>query len=115
MTNLKANDDSTMPVQTKTQVVALLQEYQQELHHFGVSRCGIFGSFVRDQNIHDHSDVDILVTFEPEQKTFDNFIHLSFFLEDLFGRAVDLVTVESLSPYLGSHILNEVEYVLIGS
>ena len=115
MTNLKANDDSTMPVQTKTQVVALLQEYQQELHHFGVSRCGIFGSFVRDCNIHDRSDVDILVTFEPEQKTFDNFIHLYFFLEDLFGRAVDLVTVESLSPYLGLHILNEVEYVLIGS
>jgi predicted nucleotidyltransferase len=47
-----------MPVQTKTQVVALLQEYQQELHHFGVSCCGIFGSFVRDQNIHDRIEVD---------------------------------------------------------
>ena len=45
-----------IPVQTKIQVVTLLQEYQQELHHFGVSRCGIFGSFVRDQNIHDRSD-----------------------------------------------------------
>jgi uncharacterized protein len=60
-----------IPVQTKTQVVTLLQEYQQELHRFGVSRCGIFGSFVRDQNIHDRSDVDILVTFEPEQKTIE--------------------------------------------
>jgi hypothetical protein len=29
-----------IPVQTKTQVVALLQEYQQEIHHFGVSRSG---------------------------------------------------------------------------
>ena len=104
-----------IPVQTKTQVVALLQTYQQELHHFGVSRCGIFGSFVRNQDIHDLSDVDILVTFEPEQKTFDNFIHLSFFLEALFGRAVDLVNVESLSPYIGSRILDEVEYVSIGS
>lgn len=103
-----------VPVQTKTQVVALLQEYQQELHHFGVSRCGIFGSFVRDRDIHDRSDVDILVAFEPDQKTFDNFIHLSFFLEEIFGRAVDLVTVESLSPYIGSRILNEVEYVPIG-
>lgn len=68
-----------IPVQTKNQVVALLQEYQQELHQFGVSRCGIFGSFVRDQDIHDLSNVDILVAFEPEQKTFDDFIHLSFF------------------------------------
>jgi uncharacterized protein len=104
-----------MPVQTKSQVFSLLREYQQELQHFGVSRCGVFGSFVRDTAIHDQSDVDILVTFEPDQKTFDNFMHLSFFLEDLFGRAVDLITVESLSPYIGSHILDEVEYVSIGS
>jgi uncharacterized protein len=104
-----------MPVQTKAQVLSLLQEYQQELHSFGVRRCGVFGSFVRDSAIHDQSDVDILVAFEPDHKTFDNFMHLSFFLEDLFGRAVDLITIESLSPYIGSHILDEVEYVTIGS
>ncbi|MGV0024587.1 nucleotidyltransferase family protein [Phormidesmis priestleyi] len=105
----------TTPVQTKAQVLSLLQEYQQELHCFGVSRCGVFGSFVRDSAIGDQSDVDILVAFEPDQKTFDNFMHLSFFLEDLFGRAIDLVTIESLSPHIGPHILDEVEYVSIGS
>ncbi len=106
---------SIMPVQTKAKVLSLLQDYQQDLHRFGVSRCGVFGSFVRDSEIHDRSDVDILVAFEPDQKTFDNFIHLSFFLEDLFGRAVDLITIESLSPYIGSHILDEVEYVSVGA
>lgn len=104
-----------MPVQTKAQVLSLLQEYQQELQRFGVSRCGVFGSFVRDSAIHDQSDVDILVAFEPDQKTFDNFMHLSFFLEDLFGRAVDLITIESLSPYIGPRILDEVEYISVGS
>jgi predicted nucleotidyltransferase len=103
------------PVQTKTQVLNLLKEYQQELHHFGVKSCGIFGSFARDTAIHDRSDVDILVTFEPDQKTFDNFMHLSFFLEDIFGRAVDLITIEGLSPHIGSRILDEVEYVSLGS
>ena len=34
----------------------------------------------------------------------------SFFLEDLLGRKVDLITTESLSPYIGPHILREVEY-----
>uniref|UniRef100_B8HP05 DNA polymerase beta subunit n=1 Tax=Cyanothece sp. (strain PCC 7425 / ATCC 29141) TaxID=395961 RepID=B8HP05_CYAP4 len=87
-----------MPVQTKNQVLSLLQQHQQEIKRFGVSRCGLFGSFVRDTAIHDQSDVDILVVFEPEQKTFDNFMHLSFFLEDLFSRTVDLITLESLSP-----------------
>jgi hypothetical protein len=104
-----------MPVQTKTQVLSLLQEYQQDLHRFGVKSCGIFGSFVRESNIHNQSDVDILVAFDPDRKTFDNFMQLSFFLEDLFGRAVDLVTVESLSPYIGPHILAEVEYVSLSS
>lgn len=104
-----------MPVQTKAQVLSLLQENRRELKGFGVSRCGIFGSFVRDTAIQDQSDVDILVAFEPGQKNFDNFIHLSFFLEDLFGRNVDLITFESLSPYIGAHILDEVEYVSISS
>ena len=97
-----------MPVQTKAQVLSLLQASHQELQRFGVRRCGIFGFFVQDVAIYDRSDVDVLVAFEPDQKTFDNFIHLAFFLEDLFGRAVDLITIESLSPYLAPHILAEV-------
>jgi uncharacterized protein len=104
-----------MPVQTKAQVLSLLRKSQQQLRDFGVERCGVFGSFVRDTAVHDKSDVDILVAFEPNQKTFDNFMNLSFFLESLFDRAVDLITVESLSPYIGPHILNEVEYVSIDS
>jgi len=91
-----------------------LYEHQQELRRFGVKQCGVFGSFVRDA-IHEKSDVDILVVFEPDQKTFDNFMHLSFFLEDLFGRAVDLITIESLSPYIGSRILDKVEYVCVSA
>lgn len=105
----------TMPVQTKAQVLSLLQKNQQNLQRFGISRCGIFGSFVHDTGINNQSDVDILVIFKPNQKTFDNFMHLSFFLEDLLGRKVDLVTIESLSPYIGPHILSEVEYVSIDS
>jgi len=36
---------------------------------------------------------------------------LSFFLEDILKHRVDLVTSESLSPYIGPHILRETEYV----
>jgi predicted nucleotidyltransferase len=103
----------TISVQTKSQVLSLLQGHQKELHGFGVQRCGLFGSFVRDAAIHQGSDVDVLVAFKPDQKTFDNFMNLSFFLEDIFGRSVDLITVEALSPYIGPHILEEVEYVAI--
>lgn len=103
-----------MPVQTKEQILALLGGKQPELRRFGVRRYGIFGSFVRNEP-QDQSDVDILVEFEPEQKTFDNFMHLAFFLEDLFGRNVDLITTESLSPYIGPQILREVEFASVSA
>ena len=103
-----------MSVRTKDQVLARLHESQAELRRLGVKRCGVFGSFIRNES-HEQSDVDILVEFEPDQKTFDNFMQLAFFLEDLLGRRVDLVTTESLSPYIGLHILREVVYAPIGA
>ncbi len=99
-----------MKVETKQDVIKLLKTYQDELKKFGVSRLGLFGSFVRN-TAKNEGDVDVLVIFEASQKTFDNFMNLSFFLEDLLERKVDLVTVDSLSPYLGENILREVEYV----
>jgi hypothetical protein len=71
---------------------------------------GLFGSFRRDQQ-HGDSDVDLLVEFEPGAKTFDRYMDLAQLLEDLLGRRVELVTPEALSPYIGPHILQEVEYV----
>ncbi|MCI0392008.1 MAG: nucleotidyltransferase family protein [Acidobacteria bacterium] len=103
-----------MPVQTKEQVLTLLREHQPELRRLGVKRCGVFGSFARNE-ARAQSDVDILVEFEPEKKSFDNFMQLTFLLEDLFGRRVDLVTTESLSPYIGPHILSEVEYAAVAA
>jgi predicted nucleotidyltransferase len=50
------------------------------------------------------------VEFEPGRKTFDNFMKLTFLLEDLLHHRVELVTAESLSPYIGPYILEEVEY-----
>jgi hypothetical protein len=103
-----------MTVQTKEQLLSVIQGHAARLRDFGVRRCGVFGSFVREHST-PKSDVDILVEFEADKKTFDNFINLAFFLEDLLGRPVDLVTPESLSPYLGPHILREVEYVSPGA
>jgi len=99
---------------TREGILKVLQKNRQELRAFGVKRCGLFGSFVRNEANED-SDIDVLVEFEPEQKTFDNFMHLAFLLEDKLGRKVDLVTTESLSPYIGPYITKEVKYVAISS
>jgi uncharacterized protein len=105
-----SNEEISMSIQTKANVVSLIHEHQSEIRRLGVKRLGLFGSFVREQQNTD-SDVDILVEFEDGRKSFDNFMQIAFLLEDLLGRPVELVTPESLSPYIGPHILHEVEYV----
>jgi predicted nucleotidyltransferase len=101
-----------VPVQTKEKALALIIEHQDRIKALGVKRLGLFGSFVREEH-GPASDVDVLVEFEQDRKTFDNFIQLSFLLEDLFKRRVELVTAESLSPHIGPFIMSEVEYVTV--
>lgn len=96
---------------TKEQVVALLEQARERIQTLGVERIALFGSTVRGEARQD-SDVDLLVQFDPARKTFHNFMDLAFLLEDLLGRRVELVTTESLSPYIGPHILREAEDVL---
>jgi predicted nucleotidyltransferase len=98
---------------SKQEVLDLLNRHRSDLRQLGETQCGVFGSFVRGES-NDCSDVDILVDFAPGQKSFDHFMELSFLLEDLFGRKVDLVTTDSLSPHIGPHILREVEYASPG-
>ena len=100
----------TAPPQTKKDIISAIQANRDKIKAFGVKKLGLFGSFVREQQKPD-SDIDLLVEFQPEHKTFDNFIHLSFFLEEVLQQPVELVTTESLSPYLGPYIIEEVEDV----
>jgi predicted nucleotidyltransferase len=99
-------------IERKKDLFILLAKHQEQLKQFGVKRWGVFGSFARDQQ-NARSDVDILIEFEQGKKSFDNFMHLVFFLEGQVGRRVELVTPESLSPHIGPHILREVEYAPI--
>ncbi len=98
------------PTQTKKDVIAIIRRHQAKIKTFGVKKLGLFGSFVRNEQ-NTGSDIDLLVEFEEGQKTFDNFIQLSFLLEELLSWPVELVTVESVSPYLRPYITQEVEYV----
>jgi predicted nucleotidyltransferase len=97
-------------VNTKSELITLLLNNQKYIKNYGVKKLGFFGSFVRDE-AKLTSDVDFFIEFYPEQKSFDNFMDLAFFLQDLLGRKVEIVTPQSLSKYIGSSILKEVEYV----
>jgi hypothetical protein len=100
--------------QNKEKLIQLILSNKEKITDFGTSRLGLFGSFVRNEQ-NDTSDVDIVVEFLPGRKTYDNFINLVYFLENLFGRKVELLTPESISPYLRHYIEREIEYVSFAS
>lgn len=99
------------PVQNKINLIRLLEEHKSEILVYGIERIGLFGSFVRNQ-AHEKSDIDFVVEFKQGQKNYDNFIGLAYYLEDLLGRKIELLTPKSMSPYIGPEIMKEVEYVI---
>jgi len=90
----------------KESIMNLISRNGKEIRKFGVKKLWIFGSFVRGEQ-REESDVDILVEFEKGKKTFDNYMELKFFLEDLLGVEVDLITVEALKPRFRDAIWRE--------
>jgi len=90
-------DDRGLPVQRKAAVrpnrdtvLTQLKAHHSDIEAFGVRSLAIFGSIARDEAKPD-SDVDLLVTFK-DAVTSDAFFGLKFFLEDLLGLRIDLVT-----------------------
>ena len=76
---------------------------------YGVDRLALFGSTVRGAARAD-SDIDILVSFDGPA-TSERYFGVQFFLEDLLGRPVDLVTDKALRPELRPFIEREAVHV----
>lgn len=90
-------------------IIRLLEMNMEKIRGYGVRRIGLFGSYSRGEQT-ETSDMDILVEFEDDEKTFDNYMDLKFFLEDLFGLKVDLVMEGTIKPDLLPYILGSVKY-----
>ena len=101
-------------IKTKENVLELIRSNQDKIRSYGVRKLGLFGSFVRGEQ-KPESDIDLLVEFQQDKKSFDNFIQLAFFLEEILEHRVELITIDALSPYIGPHIIKEVEYVNFSS
>ena len=96
---------------TKEYILNNLKSKKTEISVFGVKNIGLFGSYAKDEQS-ENSDIDILIDFEPEEETFDNFMAVCDYIEELFkDQHVEVITKNGLSPYIGPSILNEVKYV----
>jgi predicted nucleotidyltransferase len=69
---------------------------------FGVTHLAMFGSTARDV-AQSNSDIDIPVAFDGPA-TFDGYVGLKDYLEDIFGAKVDLATEAMIKPRLRRRI-----------
>ena len=94
---------------SKEEILKKLEELKPTLHNdFAVKEIGVFGSFV-DEKQSDDSDIDILV--ELERPIGWKFFSLEKYLEQVFGRKIDLVTKKALKKQIKDSILQKVKYV----
>jgi predicted nucleotidyltransferase len=95
---------------SKDSILKTIKAHKIELSQYGVSRVGLFGSYLRGEET-PASDIDLLIDFEPEKENFDNFMAAYDIFERIFNDTkVEVVTKNGLSPYIGPEILKEVQY-----
>jgi len=85
-------------------IIETLAAHRDALENCGVQELALFGSCARGE-AGDASDLDFVVRFE--RKSFDGYMDLKHFLEDVFACRVDLVIEEAIKPRLREAILRE--------
>ncbi len=92
-------------------IISVLKTHKSDLSKYGVSNIGLFGSYLRDEQLIG-SDIDLLIDFEPDKENFDNYMAVYDIFENLFkNEKVEIVTKNGLSPHIGPKILKSVLYV----
>ena len=94
---------------TKNDILSKLRELKPTLNKdYAVKEIGLFGSF-SDDSYNEDSDIDLLVVLEKPIGW--KFFSLELYLEQIFGRKIDLVTKNALKDQIKEDILKQVNYV----
>lgn len=98
-------------MKTFEEIKKTIEMHREELiSKFKVKEIGIFGSYVRGEQ-DETSDVDMLVDYSDEHISLFDVLDLKYYLEELLGLKVDIVTREALKPAIGKRIMDEVIFV----
>jgi hypothetical protein len=93
------------------EIVEYLKKNKRLLYErFGVTKVGIFGSFVRGEQVV-LSDIDMIVDIEKARKNIHSFLQLKRFLEKELERKIDLGFEHSLKPIIREKVREQVIYV----
>jgi len=91
---------------TKDEILDAIRKHRDILLKYKVREIGLFGSFVRGEQ-EDGSDIDLIVDFE--EPSIENLMGLSSFLENLFGKKVEILTPAGVDSIRINHIKEEIK------
>ncbi len=94
---------------SRRSVITRIRRRRAQLEKLGVKSLSLFGSVARGEERSD-SDVDILVEFRG-RATFDRYMDTKFYLEEILGCKVDLVTPKAIKPRMKPYIMQELVHV----
>ena len=94
----------------KHEILDTLRKHRDILLKYKVRKIGLFGSFVRGEQV-GRSDIDLIVDFE--EPSIENFMGLSSFLEKLFGKKVEILTPAGVDSIRINHIKEEIKKSIV--
>lgn len=94
----------------RTDILESLRRHRLELERFSVKTIALFGSYAKDAQT-DSSDLDFVVEFSAP--TYDNFASLEQFLEQLFGRRIDILTPAGVESIRVPQISEDIKRTLV--
>ncbi|MEI6206573.1 MAG: nucleotidyltransferase family protein [Desulfuromonadales bacterium] len=98
-------------VSNRNDILSLLRANKDEMaHRFGVVSVGLFGSYARGE-AHEDSDIDIAIEILSEKKSLGNFLGIRRYLEQQFGKSVDLGIESTLKPLARETVAREIIHV----
>ncbi len=94
----------------RDEILNILRKLKKEIEtKYKVKEIGLFGSYINDKQ-KSTSDIDILVEFDDGASLLD-LVGLSFFLEKIFGKKIDVISKNALKEEIRDYILETVIYV----
>lgn len=99
-----------MAFMTITDVINHLSVNKKKYHDlYGVTRIGVFGSFVRNEQT-PFSDIDLVVEMEPERKNLHNYLQFKRDLEKTLQLSVDVGFEHTLKPIAKESMQRQIVY-----